>query len=107
LPPGTLRPGQHEAAEGVQDGEADAVAGRPAVQPGDGRGLTGFYLVVGWIVGGYLVAALLGVSGGVPPCAAGQRFDPALAPRSGRVRRLGAGRSLAAESRAVSALAVG
>ena len=32
------------------------------LQRGDFHGLTGFYLVVGWIVGGYLVAALLGVA---------------------------------------------
>jgi hypothetical protein len=37
------------------------------VQTGDSRGLTGFYLVIGWIVGGYLVAALLGVSKGARP----------------------------------------
>lgn len=37
------------------------------LQPGDYRGLTGFYLVVGWIVGGYLVAALLGVAAGARP----------------------------------------
>ncbi len=37
------------------------------LQPGDARGLTGFYLVIGWIVGGYLVAALLGVSAGARP----------------------------------------
>ncbi|MCW2538364.1 MAG: hypothetical protein JWN95_89 [Frankiales bacterium] len=37
------------------------------LQPGDGRGLTGFYLVIGWIVGGYLVAALLGVAKGSRP----------------------------------------
>ena len=37
------------------------------VQPGDSRGLSGFYLVIGWIVGGYLVAALLGVSKGARP----------------------------------------
>ncbi|WP_223208020.1 ABC transporter permease [Actinopolyspora erythraea] len=36
-------------------------------QPGDSRGLTGFYLVVGWTVGGYLVASLLGVSRGARP----------------------------------------
>lgn len=36
-------------------------------QSGDARGLSGFYLVIGWLVGGYLVAALLGiVSGGRP-----------------------------------------
>ncbi len=37
------------------------------LQTGDGRGLSGFYLVVGWIVGGYLVAALLGVAKGARP----------------------------------------
>jgi hypothetical protein len=54
--------------------EADAAQQRKislgdvvALQPGDGRGLTGFYLVIGWIVGGYLVAALLGVAKGSRP----------------------------------------
>jgi hypothetical protein len=37
------------------------------LQKGDGRGLSGFYLVVGWLVGGYLVAALLGIAGGARP----------------------------------------
>ena len=37
------------------------------LQTGDGRGLTGFYLVIGWIVGGYLMAALLGVAKGARP----------------------------------------
>ena len=36
-------------------------------QSGDGRGLSGFYLVVGWLVGGYLVAALLGIAKGARP----------------------------------------
>ncbi|QKV97378.1 DUF3533 domain-containing protein [Streptomyces sp. NA02950] len=36
-------------------------------QPGDARGLSSFYLVVGWTVGGYLFAALLGVSKGARP----------------------------------------
>lgn len=36
-------------------------------QAGDARGLSGFYLVVGWLVGGYLVASLLGVSKGSRP----------------------------------------
>lgn len=36
-------------------------------QTGDARGLSGFYLVIGWIVGGYLVAALLGVAKGSRP----------------------------------------
>lgn len=34
------------------------------LQDGDGRGLTGFYLAIGWMVGGYLVASLLGVAKG-------------------------------------------
>ena len=37
------------------------------LQSGDNRGLTGFYLVIGWIVGGYLVAAALGVAKGARP----------------------------------------
>jgi hypothetical protein len=34
---------------------------------GDKRGLAGFYLVVGWVVGGYLVASALSVSVGARP----------------------------------------
>lgn len=34
---------------------------------GDAKGLTGFYLAVGWVVGGYLVASLLGVTEGARP----------------------------------------
>ncbi|MFD3438830.1 DUF3533 domain-containing protein [Streptomyces sp. NPDC058685] len=34
---------------------------------GDGRGLSSFYLVVGWCVGGYLCAAILGISAGARP----------------------------------------
>ena len=37
------------------------------LQAGDYRGLTGFYLVIGWLVGGYLVASLLGVAKGSRP----------------------------------------
>jgi hypothetical protein len=36
-------------------------------QRGDQGGLAGFYLVIGWIVGGYLVASLLGVARGSRP----------------------------------------
>ncbi|MBY8881450.1 DUF3533 domain-containing protein [Actinacidiphila acidipaludis] len=35
--------------------------------PQDGRGLSSFYLVVGWMVGGYLAAAILGTAGGARP----------------------------------------
>ncbi|HUB75534.1 MAG TPA: hypothetical protein VL977_00690 [Solirubrobacteraceae bacterium] len=37
------------------------------LQQGDGRGLTGFYLVIGWIIGGYLMASLLGMANGTRP----------------------------------------
>jgi hypothetical protein len=33
----------------------------------DARGLVSFYLVIGWIVGGYLLAAVLGLVGGMTP----------------------------------------
>jgi hypothetical protein len=56
----------------MRDAEASlhrsvAVVDVVPLQAGDGRGLTGFYLVTGWIVGGYLVAALLGISSGARP----------------------------------------
>ncbi|MET9468358.1 DUF3533 domain-containing protein [Streptomyces sp. NPDC006544] len=34
---------------------------------GDGRGLSSFYVVVGWCVGGYLCAAILAISAGARP----------------------------------------
>lgn len=37
------------------------------LQSGDARGLSGFYLTIGWLVGGYLVASLLGVAKGSRP----------------------------------------
>jgi hypothetical protein len=33
----------------------------------DGRGMTSFYLVIGWAIGGYLVASILGTAGGARP----------------------------------------
>lgn len=42
------------------------------LQSGDGRGLTSFYLVIGWILGGYLASAIIGVSRGSRP-ATGRR----------------------------------
>jgi len=35
--------------------------------PGDRNSLTSFYLAIGWIVGGYLVASILGISDGSRP----------------------------------------
>ncbi len=49
---------QVEAAQHRSATVTDAV---PA-QPGDARGLTDFYLVIGWLIGGYLVAALLSIA---------------------------------------------
>jgi hypothetical protein len=57
---------QVEAAQHRNATVTDAV---PA-QTGDGRGLTGFYLVVGWLIGGYLVAALLGIATRARPASA-------------------------------------
>ncbi len=37
----------------------------------DPRGLVAFYLVIGWIVGAYLLAAVLGIIGGMAPSSAG------------------------------------
>lgn len=48
-------------AEATQHRSATITDAVPA-QPGDARGLTDFYLVVGWLIGGYLVAALLSIA---------------------------------------------
>ncbi|GLP81376.1 membrane protein [Mycobacterium antarcticum] len=37
------------------------------LQPGDARGLSGFYLVIGWAVGGYLFGSMLGIAKGARP----------------------------------------
>jgi hypothetical protein len=52
-----------DAAQGRTVTTVDLVA----PQPGDARALTGFYAVVGWLVGGYLAAAALGVARGARP----------------------------------------
>lgn len=54
---------QAEASQGRTLTTEDLVP----LEGGDARGLTGFYLVVGWMVGGYLVASLLGVARGSRP----------------------------------------
>ncbi|WP_041311883.1 hypothetical protein [Mycobacterium sp. JS623] len=43
------------------------------LDPGDARGLSAFYLVVGWAVGGYLLAAMLGVAKGSRPATLSHR----------------------------------
>jgi len=54
---------QVEAQQGRTITTTDVVP----LQDGDARGLTGFYLAIGWLVGGYLVASLLGVAKGSRP----------------------------------------
>jgi hypothetical protein len=48
----------------ASQGRSVAVEDVVPLQDGDGRGLTAFYVVIGWIVGGYLAAALIGVAKG-------------------------------------------
>ena len=48
-------------------GRSVAVQDLVPLDPGDARGLSGFYLVIGWAVGGYLFAAMLGVAKGSRP----------------------------------------
>jgi hypothetical protein len=55
-----------QALAGTQHRQVTVTDIRPA-SPGDGRGLSSFYLVVGWVVGGYLTASILGVAGGSRP----------------------------------------
>lgn len=55
--------GQVEAQQGRTTTTTDVVP----LEAGDARGLTGFYLVIGWLVGGYLVASLIGVARGARP----------------------------------------
>ncbi|WP_059011287.1 hypothetical protein [Streptomyces specialis] len=57
-----------EAAEGRSVTVEDVV---PAGD-GDSRGLSSFYLIVGWCVGGYLCAAALAISAGARPATAGR-----------------------------------
>ncbi|MCX2968087.1 MULTISPECIES: DUF3533 domain-containing protein [Streptomyces] len=55
--------------EGVAEerGRSLTVEDLVPAQRGDARGLTSFYLVVGWCVGGYLCAAILAMSYGARP----------------------------------------
>jgi len=56
------------AAEAAQHRVATVTDAVPA-QSGDARGLSGFYLVVGWLVGGYLIATMLGMAISARPAA--------------------------------------
>ncbi len=55
--------GQAEAQQGRTVTTTDLVP----LESSDARGLSGFYLTIGWLVGGYLVASLLGVAKGARP----------------------------------------
>jgi hypothetical protein len=50
-----------------QHGRTITIQDLVPLDPGDARGLSGFYLVIGWAVGGYLFAAMLGVAKGSRP----------------------------------------
>ncbi|MGW4805915.1 DUF3533 domain-containing protein [Kitasatospora sp. NPDC004272] len=70
---GARGPAAATAAEGIV-GKLAANQGRTVVvddtiplAKGDAEGLSAFYLVVGWCVGGYLVASILGISAGSRP----------------------------------------
>ncbi|MFE5675025.1 DUF3533 domain-containing protein [Streptomyces erythrochromogenes] len=54
------------AAERAQ-GRTVRVADVAPAAKGDSRGLSSFYLVIGWCVGGYLCAAILAISAGARP----------------------------------------
>lgn len=54
------------SVEQAQHRQLETFDVRPA-SAGDARGLSAFYLVVGWMVGGYLVASILGISAGTRP----------------------------------------
>ena len=54
---------------GVEQSQVRTVVATDVIPAGrgDARGLSPFYLVVGWMVGGYLVAAILGIAKGSRP----------------------------------------
>ncbi|SDK87707.1 Protein of unknown function [Nonomuraea maritima] len=55
-----------EAIEHQQHRQVKVTDIRPPAAS-DGRGMSSFYLVLGWIVGGYLAAAVLGMAAGARP----------------------------------------
>ncbi|GAA4864279.1 DUF3533 domain-containing protein [Kitasatospora terrestris] len=71
-------PAAASAAETIVT-EVDKAQGRTVVvddtiplAEGDAEGLSSFYLVIGWCVGGYLVASILGISAGSRPANTGR-----------------------------------
>ncbi|MCX5210831.1 DUF3533 domain-containing protein [Kitasatospora sp. NBC_00240] len=63
-----------EIATGIAKGQGRTVVVQDVVPlaPGDAEGLSSFYLVIGWCVGGYLVASILGISAGSRPASTGR-----------------------------------
>lgn len=55
------------SAAAQQQHRAVTVEDLVPLSAGDGRGMSGFYLVTGWAVGGYLFASMLGVAKGPRP----------------------------------------
>ncbi|MEU4555175.1 uncharacterized protein DUF3533 [Micromonospora violae] len=55
-----------QAVQAQQHRQLQVVDIRPP-DAGDGRGMSSFYLALGWIVGGYLAAAILGMAAGARP----------------------------------------
>lgn len=51
----------------IEEQRTVTVSDEVPLQPGDARGLSGFYLVIGWAVGGYLFASMLGIAKGARP----------------------------------------
>ncbi|MEU3492353.1 DUF3533 domain-containing protein [Kitasatospora cineracea] len=71
-------PAASTAAEAVvtklaaSQGRTVAVDDTVPLATGDAKGLSAFYLVIGWCVGGYLVASILGISAGSRPANTGR-----------------------------------
>lgn len=55
-----------QKSETAQKRQIDVTDIRPP-NAGDGRGMTSFYLVLGWVIGGYLTATIMGMAAGSRP----------------------------------------
>jgi hypothetical protein len=66
---GTLSAALHQVVGGAETHRHRSIRTVDVVPAGhsDTRGLTPFYLAVGWVVGGYLVASILAISAGARP----------------------------------------
>jgi hypothetical protein len=66
---GALSDSLTKIADSVEHQQGRTVSATDAIPADakDARGLSAFYLAVGWVVGGYLASAILGISGGGKP----------------------------------------